>query len=818
LSQYAPHIGLVLVALITALAAWAILHKRRTVQRGDEIHTEPRNVEPAVADLQPELRHAIETAQATAGTAVAVGDKVIAAVRPIEAALRDLSGRLSKLEQRADANDALSADLKSSLRAQEGAARENARVVEGINVRLGEFEHQLIAVSDQLSGLKQMIEAMKARNGENSEPLRTIDTNLAVIRSQMDDLSQRLDSGQRSLADLSTKTVSIEELVASLKSTSQQAEQKLADLERRLPSGPTGREQAVQNVPPTDLDGGLKDKDEDESSDVGDQTGADDRGPEGDDGNEQTDDANCGHRRALEGRGGRPRGDSDATDQHGQPVEKVLRPRSQVVVTRGSGDWDIFVEVEPIDSSNLRVMQGSDALHERAERSLFGPLRDLTTPIRILSGDDEVGEVALITQKAPLLFFRLQRDIGWSVRRPSRGLNLAVVPVAWRYDVVKSGAPPIELELMGIQGYRAHFFSADTNPILAFDRPDEAPFEIDCTKPEFRLEGRELPDAYEQMGPLFGADLPTLEGAPGAMAKVRTVVLGAEGRGSGRWRDEYQLNAERWRLPEDVRTQGSGWYFIRLYDAKDDLIDSFDFRYAAGLKGIDVEGAGLTQDHNGIRVTFVHDEGVSVVMTASILSVLEHSTVPGPGSTIFAWPWHPDVRRPTFEVRDRNGLVRVTLDTDRICWALANEPQALEPAWQSSAIELTPGHCSPGSDAQLLVRFPHSAEVDAFIGFSRADRRKIQIAADQASVHLHGFSEAPELTRIGRQSLNLWICTDGPEVELDIAHVSVSMKCPWCEARMVEQEEMISHLLSRHHDNCFERLDLRGEELGRVFS
>jgi hypothetical protein len=783
LGQYALHIGLALVVLIAALAAWAILHKRRAIRRDTEIDT--GRPDPALHDLRREFRQAIEAAQATASGATTIGEKVIAAVKPIEAALRNLSSRLSELEQRADANDELSADFKSSLRAQEGASEENARVVERINVRLERFEQQLIAASDQLSKLNQMIEGMTAGNEKNSAALRSINTSLTAIQSQMDGLSQRLGLSETDLADLSTKIVSMGESVGSLRSSSQQAAQKLADLERRLAS-------EAKN----------------ELSDVGDQTAPVDRGLEGDGGNKQTVDTTCGHRRALEDRGGRPRGNRDVTGQPEQPVETSSRPRFQLIVTRDSGDWDIFAEVEPINSSNLRVVQGSDAL--QAERSLFGPLRDLTTPIRILSGDDEVGEVVLITQEAPLLLFRLQRDIGRFVRRPSRGLNVAVAPVAWRYDGEKSGPPPIEPESMGIPGYRAHFFSADTNPILAFERPGQAPHEIHCTKPEFRLQGRELPNVDEEMGPLFVGDLPMLEGAPGAMANVRTVVLGAEGRGSGRWRGEYQLDAQRWQLPEELRTQGSGWYFIRLYDAKDDLIDSFDFRYANGLKGIAVEGTGLTQDH-GIRVTFAHDEGVSVIMIASILSMLEHSTIPGPHSTVFAWPCHPDVRQPTFEVRDGSGLVRVTLDTDRIWCALSSETQALEPAWQSTPIELIPEHCGPESDAQLLVRFPRSAAVDAFVGFSRINRRKIQIAAHRASVDLHGFSDAFELKRFGRQKLKLWVCSSDSEIELNVANVSVPMKCRWCDTQMIEQENMLDHLLSEHHERCFERLKLRGQ-------
>jgi hypothetical protein len=103
LGQYALHIGLALVVLIAALAAWAILHKRRAIRRDTEIDT--GRPDPALHDLRREFRQAIEAAQATASGATTIGEKVIAAVKPIEAALRNLSSRLSELEQRADAND-----------------------------------------------------------------------------------------------------------------------------------------------------------------------------------------------------------------------------------------------------------------------------------------------------------------------------------------------------------------------------------------------------------------------------------------------------------------------------------------------------------------------------------------------------------------------------------------------------------------------------------------------------------------------------------------------------------------------------------------
>jgi hypothetical protein len=87
-----------------------------------------------------------------------------------------------------------------------------------------------------------------------------------------------------------------------------------------------------------------------------------------------------------------------------------------------------------------------------------------------------------------------------------------------------------------------------------------------------------------------------------------------------------------------VRAQGSGWYFIRLYDANDALIDGFPFRYVARLKGIEVEGAGLTEGDSEIRVTFAHDEGVSAIMTDSNSPSVEYSTAQKPQSTLFTWP------------------------------------------------------------------------------------------------------------------------------------------------------------------------------------
>jgi hypothetical protein len=192
-------------------------------------------------------------------------------------------------------------------------------------------------------------------------------------------------------------------------------------------------------------------------------------------------------------------------------------------------------------------------------------------------------------------------------------------------------------------------------------------------------------------------------------------------------------------------------------------------------------------------------------------------TVREPQSTVFSWPCHPSAREAVFEVCEQGRSVRVTLDTDRTWWALVDGSQASEPVWQSSRIQLTPDHCAPVSEAELLIRFSRSTAVDASIGFQLEDRRAIQISSSgQASIHLHGFSDVRDLRSFGAHQLKLWVYKNENEFEVIVANVDILMKCPWCEARMSEKGEMFGHLLNEHHERCFERLNLRGEGINNV--
>jgi hypothetical protein len=822
LSEYALEIGFALVALALGLTGWGLFLGRPRSRREDELSIAYSDLEQALDELRSEFQQSIE---ASLSSTTGIGEKVLAAVKPIEAALRDFSSRIANLEIRANASDQMSAGLQSSLQAQESTLKQLARTVETMNSRLEIFQQELTAVSGRLSTLRQMIEGITARNDNHDEKLSTVEISLGAVQGQMADLLPRVSLGETEFTKLSSKTESMVASVTVLESSTRQTDRRVSDLERHfasklgkpeelLPGAPIGGDSIpTESVTDTSADAEARSGSSGVEA-IGAPFSNENREPVHTkrDGTSVIVETQGGIRPAPVDRGGHPRGECETAAQPAQPANGAVRPRLQFVAIQGAGDWEIFAEVDPADFHGLRILQGGEALERPAQQSFFGPLRDLTTPIQIFSDNVEVGEMTLVTQDSPILYFRLQKDLGRSVRRPSRGLNMAIVPAQWRYDYAKSGAPPCEPESTCMPGYRVHFFSIDRNPILAFDRVGGESFEIDWAKPQFQLVGDSLLDDDSDMGQLLVGDLPVLEGSREAMAKVRTVVVGAEGRGSGRWRQEYKIDTERWQLPEDLKCQGSGWYFIRLYDGGDDIIDSFSFRYIGGLKSIDVKGAGVTQGTNEVRITFAHDEDVLVSIADPDVSPVEIFETRESKSTVFAWLSDFRVRKTAFEVCHNGRPVRVTLDTDRIWWALSDASDSSTPIWQLSPIQLAPSHFAPTAEAKLVVRFPRLTAVDASIGFTHANRRTIQIVSGRTSIYLHEFSEAPELRRFTGQTLKLWVCECDSELELEVAKVDISLKCPWCEARMDDQE-ILDHLLSEHHDQCFEPLKLQGEEV-----
>jgi len=136
---------------------------------------------------------------------------------------------------------------------------------------------------------------------------------------------------------------------------------------------------------------------------------------------------------------------------------------------------------------------------------------------------------------------------GWRRQHPDQG--------AWhcsnhirnrrKRDEGLAGAPPYEPEDVCLSGYRAHFFELMSNSAgkFAFRDGTDRSVVIPSGGPLFQLVGEELHDASENLGPLFAGAPPRTRVADGAWETVGTIVLGEEGRGTGKWRKAFRPNA-----------------------------------------------------------------------------------------------------------------------------------------------------------------------------------------------------------------------------------------------------------------------------------
>jgi hypothetical protein len=317
-----------------------------------------------------------------------------------------------------------------------------------------------------------------------------------------------------------------------------------------------------------------------------------------------------------------------------------------------------------------------------------------------------------------------------------------------------------------------------------------------------------------------------LRGSVDGLSSVRTVVVGDEGRGSAKWRRAYMLNGHGpagWQLPDDVLKRGSGWYFVRLYDATNELIDSLDFRYVPRLRAINASMPQLKKstDELPVSIEFVHESGVTIARLgspadsiASILGVQRNEDFYQ--TTRFEWPLNPDTREATFEIEDAGKPVFVTFETDRIWWSefFSSQPDAGR-QWLSSSIELPVEAFAPESNTEVRFRFPRSSTIQASVGFDHALRRDIGRADAEGIVglRLHEFCEAQELTDLGTHALSLWICEGDQEIQLDVAKVTIAKTCRWCDFRTACSKDCVDHVVHEHHDELFNRLELREDEI-----
>ncbi len=393
------------------------------------------------------------------------------------------------------------------------------------------------------------------------------------------------------------------------------------------------------------------------------------------------------------------------------------------------------------------------------------------------------------------------------------GRYIAVVPKSWRRDLKLCGPAPAADEPTSVPDYRAHHFtvrSDDRKPIAFHTREGDAVSVSDGTT-GFQLIGKTCPDDSDR-GPLFVGAIPRLSvDNPVIWTQLDIVVLGEEGPGRGKWRTDFLPHPDDCGLllPQELAERRSGWFFIRLYDKQNQLLDSFDFRFASSLKGIRFPNpfpmlppAG---GHQPVEITVEHGEGARLVPC-------DHTTgrtcrVEEDAQTRIIVPPDQEFDVSGWTLRqDGGGPLELMFKLPRIRWALGTRQEPTE--WTDRPLQLSLDDCDVLSERRLWIYWPtgndEPRKID--IGFSHGSWRTIDVRRGErcGSLELLKFCNAPELQKCGHVQMCAWLLSgEGAAV---VAELHTVLACTLCDFVCDDRDAMFGHVTAKHEASYFRQL------------
>jgi hypothetical protein len=364
-------------------------------------------------------------------------------------------------------------------------------------------------------------------------------------------------------------------------------------------------------------------------------------------------------------------------------------------------------------------------------------------------------------------------------------------------------------EYVNVEGYRAHFFDVDDSARnISFRNTTGGQVVIAEGAAQFALIGKEVRDAAEYRGPLFVGSLPRIGIWYGTWNAVETIVVGREGDGTRRWRYSLTSNPEssEQNLPAEIESKQAGWYFLRFYDFSEQLMDSLDFRYCAGLQGITThQGCPLpcAEGHTPALVEFHHDRDWQVqphpaaspqVQIARKDDQTKATIPPLQEWDRSRWLVGPDSGPP----------VEIEILAERVWWAVG-DMNAPPLAWQDRRTHLSRSAFASTSQQALWLRFPKPRWANSvFVSFQAGRRREylLKVSQDAVAVPLRDFSDCQELERLSEShDLKVWLCREGNSYEATIGTLPADLLDAHLDLTKCSASRLASSLTSLHRLN-----------------
>lgn len=472
-------------------------------------------------------------------------------------------------------------------------------------------------------------------------------------------------------------------------------------------------------------------------------------------------------------RGGKPRSPTEQSKIVQPPVTKTHSPKPEIVCWNEGRSWIVGIEV-PEKLEIISVAQNGELLEQDYTDESRYRLKHVEGKVKVTWTEGEKN-ISLAGPGRNYLIFKMRenwKEPGRLVRYSTTGYYFVIVPQEWERNEEVTGPASIAPESVQLDGYKAHFFYQERKSDTAIDfiASDGERIQVESGGARFQLVGREIDVASGYMGPLFGEQPPLIQTLDEKRwGNVGVIVVGEEGSGRNRWKTQFdpQVGNKEQELPEEIANRRGGWYFVRIYDKNDDLLESMDFRFMVALKDIYMESSDYLPGPNGydnVTVQFIHQTDCKVELTdedAQDAIEIRRERY----QTTATVPPTADRDKTQWILRDGDAEIKVTVLVERVWWAFG-VIGADHTDWVDKPIILSREDFAATSNKALFVRLPRPRFVRKIdVGFDRAKSRpyQVEVKEEEITIPLRDFGDSKEIEKRQEESMMIGVQPEGAE-------------------------------------------------------
>lgn len=504
------------------------------------------------------------------------------------------------------------------------------------------------------------------------------------------------------------------------------------------------------------------------------------------------------------------------------PDERPARHRVDILCWREGVEWVFGCEfsADTGDLPPVTIVQRDVELQRDPQHENRRILENLEDELILNIPGDSPTTIPLRPEGEQYLLFKLSERLrergaeGRQVPRLTGGTYLVVVPTGWMEADEDAAMVVAGPEATRCPGYSTYIIACDRQNRrgVAFRTGAGEQVRITSSQRQVSLEGTIIPDCTPDRGPLFAGNPPNIRITnPDMRANLRTIVVGLERGEAARWQVAFApARGEVIDLPPEVHNQAGGWFFLRLYNAAEKLLESMDFRFLRTLHGVEVPQVPPFPGANGhlpCSIVIAHEPGTCIESRTRVLAG-DHITQSDNRWTLLV-PTDPDEDEVALLVRcGTHVAVPLTLRVERVWWGDGTE--ICQPSqWSDYPICLQRSDLTATTPRTLWIRLPtaHWAK-EVHLGFLEGEFRTYHPLAGNAEccVPLRNFSGAACREEIGDHRLIFRVERDGEWHEGAIAILTVSAACSRCEHTGHDLNGISRHLESIHLDDLFRPL------------